>query len=64
MTLLLENKCIVKGLLKSIDYETKSLTLIDVEDWGSEEGAHKTVPVNATHAEKTFEITTLLSIEF
>lgn len=62
VSLLLENKHIVKGLLKAIDYESKTITLIDVEDWGSEEGAHKTVPINAKHDEKTFEISTLLSI--
>lgn len=50
VTLILQNKHIVKGLLKSIDYETKNITLIEVEDWGSEEGAeHKTVPVNTKY---------------
>jgi hypothetical protein len=35
VTLILQNKSIIKGLLKSIDYETKTITLIDVEDWGT-----------------------------
>ena len=63
--LVLQNKHIVKGLIKHIDYEAKTLTLIEVEDWGSEEGAdHRTVPVNAKYNEKVFEIGDILEVEY
>lgn len=63
--IVLKNKNIVKGLHKSTDHANKTITLIEVEAWGSEEGAdHTTVATNTKFDEKTYDLADIIEIEF
>lgn len=33
--IVLQTKTIIKGLIKNIDYQSKKITLIQVENWGN-----------------------------
>lgn len=65
LRLVLQNNNIVKGLHKCTDHKNKTITLVEVEAWGSSEGAHHEAVASQTKfEEKTYDIADILEIEY